>query len=114
MKTYSRQAPNDRARFLAALRNGKQDIGWGPQCLVLGPLPSAVILGLCEAIEALSEDPNGEFYMEIQGHEQIARCAKRNGAAAPDIHVRLCDALANVPHEAESTAAALILVAVTA
>ena len=112
MKTYSRQALDDRRRYLAALSAGRPDIGFGPQCLVLGSLPIETIATLCESIEALSAglEPN----LPVQFRAEIARCAKRNGAAAPDLHVRLCDAIANVSHEAESTAAALILVAVTA
>lgn len=110
MKTYARQAPDDRRRFLAALSAGRPDIGFGPQCLVLGPLPSAVIVGLCEAIEVYSDGAMGP----VQFREQIARCAKRNGATAPALHVRLCDAIANVPREHDATIAALILAAVAA
>lgn len=109
MKTYPRQAADDRRRFLAALRDGKPSIGWGPQCLVLGPLPAATIAALCESIEALAAglEPN----LPVQFREHIARCAKRNGAAAPDLHVRLCDAIANAPHEDDAAVAALILAA---
>lgn len=110
MKTYSRQALDDRRRYLAALSAGRPDIGFGPQCLVLGSLPSAVILGLCEKIEVYGDG----FHGPVQCREQIARCAKRNGASAPDLHVRLCDAIANVSREDDARVAALILAAVTA
>ena len=110
MKTYSRQANDDRRRYLAALSAGRPDIGFGPQCLVLGSLPSAVILGLCESIEVLCPDLD----TSVQFRAEIARCAKRNGAAAPDLHVRLCDAIANVSREDDARVAALILAAVTA
>ena len=112
MKTYSRQALDDRRRYLAALSAGRPDIGFGPQSLVLGPLPTATIATLCESIEALSAglEPN----LPVQFRAEIARCAKRNGAAAPDLHVRLCDALANAPREDDARVAALILAAVTA
>jgi hypothetical protein len=108
MKTYSRQAPDDRARFLAALSAGTPSIGFGPQCLVLGSLPSVAVRALCEAIEVYSDGAMGP----VQFREQIARCAKRNGATTPAIHVRLCDAIANVPREHDATIAALILAAV--
>jgi len=62
----------------------------------------------------MPQDPNGEFYMEIQGHEQIARCAKRHGAADPKLHFRLSDAIANAAHEHTARVAAIILAAVTA
>ena len=108
MKTYSRQAADDRRRFLAALSAGKPSIGFGPQCLVLGTLPSDVIRGLCEAIEPYSDDWLGP----VQYREQVARCAKRNGATTPALHVRLCDAIANVPREHDAAIAAIILAAV--
>lgn len=108
MKTLTRTQLVDRRRFLAALSAGKPDIGFGPQCLALGPLPSAVILGLCEAIEPLTDG----FIGPVQAREQIARLAKRHGASVPALHVRLSDAIANVPPEHESAAAALILAAV--
>lgn len=111
MKTLTRAQLVDRRRYFAALRAGRPSIGWMPQSLVLGPLPSATILALCEAIEALREDPNGEFYMEIQGHEQIARCAKRHGATDPKLHFRLSDAIANAAPEHTARVAALILTA---
>jgi hypothetical protein len=105
--TYPRQAADDRRRFLAAMRRGESSIGWGPQCLVLGHLPSATVIALCEAIEAHSEAP--DFCMPVQFRAEIARCARRNGATAPDLHVRLCDAIANARHEDDATVAALIL-----
>ena len=109
MKTYSRQALDDRRRYLADLSAGRPDIGFGPQCLVRGSLPSAVILGLCEKIEVYGDG----FHGPVQAREQIARCAKRNGATAPALHVRLSDAIANVLPEHEAATAALILAAVT-
>jgi hypothetical protein len=108
--TYPRQAADDRRRFLAAMRRGESSIGWGPQCLVLGRLPAADIVALCESIEARSAGP--DFFSPVQFRAEIARCAKRNGSATPDLHVRLCDAIANARHEDMATVAALILAAV--
>ncbi len=106
-RTYSRQAPDDRRRFLAALARGEKSIGWGPQSLVLGPLQAATISALCESIEALGAGP--DYFMPVQFRAEIARCAKRNGAKVPDLHVRLCDAIANARHEDGKAVAALIL-----
>jgi hypothetical protein len=106
----ARTALADRRRFLAALRNGRPSIGFGPQCLVLGRLPADAVLALCQSIEAYSE----EFVMPVQFRAEIARCAKRNGATTPDLHVRLCDAIANARPEDMKAVAALILAAVPA
>ena len=97
----------DRRRFIAALRRGEKSIGWGPQSLVLGPLPATTITTLCESIETLGAGP--DYFMPVQFRAEIARCAKRNGAKAPDLHVRLCDAIANARHEDSAAVAALIL-----
>jgi len=109
-RTYSRQAINDRRRFISALTRGEKSIGWGPQSLVLGPLPAATISALCESIEALGAGP--DYFMPVQFRAEIARCAKRNGAKSPELHVRLCDAIANARHEDGHAVAALILAAV--
>jgi hypothetical protein len=109
MKTLTRAQLTDRRRFFAALRRGESSIGWGPQCLVLGSLPTADVRSLCDAIEAHSNGPDFEY--EVQFQAEIARCAKRNGASAPDLHVRLTNAIANARHEATAAVAALILAA---
>jgi hypothetical protein len=109
----ARKLATDRRWFLAALRDGKPSIGFGPQCLVLGRLPSADILALCEAIESI--DPVApDLFSPVQFRAEIARCAKRHGATAPELHVRLTDAIANARHEDAATVAALILSAVPA
>jgi len=109
--TYPRQARDDRRRLLAALSRGEKSIGWGPQSLVLGPLPAATIAALCESIEAFGAGP--DYFMPVQFRAEIARCAKRNGAKSPDLHVRLCDAIANARHEDGAAVASLILAAVS-
>jgi len=106
-RTYSNHTVTDRRRFIAALRRGEKSIGWGPQSLVLGPLPATTITTLCESIETLGAGP--DYFMPVQFRAEIARCAKRNGAKAPDLHVRLCDAIANARHEDSAAVAALIL-----
>ncbi len=111
-RTYPRQAIDDRRRFLAAMRRGESSIGWGPQCLVLGRLPASAVLVLCESIEVHGAGP--DFFSPVQFRAEIARCAKRNGATTPDLHVRLCDAIANARHKDMATVAALILAAATA
>jgi hypothetical protein len=109
----ARKFATDRRWFLTALRNGKPSIGFGPQCLVLGRVPSADLLALCEAIEAI--DPiSPDLFSPVQFRAEIARCAKRHGATAPDLHVRLTDAIANARHEDAAIVAALILAAVPA
>lgn len=111
-RAMTRDQMTDRRRFIARLRSGEtSDIGWGPQCLVLGALPAATILALCEAVEALSGDPAGEFHCPVQFRAEIARCAKRHGATRPDLHVRLTDAIANAAHENTAAVAAIILAA---
>lgn len=111
-RTLTRTQLVDRRNFFASLRAGKlSKIGWGPQCLVLAPQASSTIRALCESIEALSDDPTGEFFCAVQFRAEIARCAKRSGAAAPDLHVRLCDALANIGPGREAEVAALVLAA---
>lgn len=102
----------DRRRFIAAMRRGEKSIGWGPQCLVLGPLSVVAIADLCESVEALGAGP--DYFMPVQFRAEIARCAKRNGAKSPDLHVRLCDAIANARHEDSAAVASLILAAIPA
>ena len=109
-RTYSRQDQADIRSFLAALRRGEPSIGWGPQCIVLGPLPAESITALCVAIEVYGDDCMGP----VQFRDEIARCAKRNGAKVPALHVRLCDALANFDRKHNAAIAALILATVEA
>jgi len=106
----SRRDFQDRRRYLADLRAGVLPLGWGPQILVLGALPPAVIRELCEQIEALSA--HLEPVEPVQFRPEIARYARRQGAADPALHVSLCDAIANLPRDLHGSAAALILATV--
>ena len=100
-------------RFVAALRMGRPSIGWDPQCLVLGGLPSSTIERLCEAIEALNTRP--DLAEPVQFAAEITRCAKRHGAKNPALHVRLTNAIAALggePDESVRVAAAALILAV--
>jgi hypothetical protein len=103
----SRRDISDKRRYLADLRDGVLPLGWGPQTLVLGPLPPEVIRALCEQIEALSA--HLEPVEPVQFRAEIERFARYQHARDPALHVRLCDAIANLATQDLPRAAALIL-----
>ena len=103
----ARRDLQDRRRYLSDLRAGVLPLGWGPQILVLGSFPPAAIRELCGQIEGLTA--NLEPVEPVQFRPEIARYARRQGAADPGPHVRLCDAIANLPRDLHGVAAALIL-----